>query len=351
MKKNLIIIGSKSYPNNYGGFEALVESLLKGQKFKTSFEEIFVITEFDNLRFENVQVLALGYRKSSNPVKFYKDSLKLTSSGDIVLILGLGGGFVLWWYRLIKKNTKFVVNLDGLEWRRSKFGLAKRLGLYLSYLGNVLFANRLILDSGALKLYLPFVPRIVKDKIVTVEYTSRYEFLDSTTTNIDRGIVLAVARFVPENNIDLLCEAWEIARKEGVVSKTKEFIFVGDFESWPSDLREKYPNIQFIGPVYDQGVLIKLYNACDIYIHGHSVGGTNPALVEALSFGLNIFAHDNRFNRETLRSNGNYFRCINDLVDLLSGSERVNEEKVMAYYLSRFSNRRITDDYLKVLIE
>lgn len=351
MKGKLIIIGSKSYPNSYGGFEALVESLLKREKFISSFEKIFVITEYDSLKFENVQVLALGYRKSSNPVQFYNDSLKFSKSGDVVLILGLGGGFVLWWYRLIRKNTKFVVNLDGLEWRRSKFGMAKRFGLYLSYLGNVLFANRLILDSGALKLYLPFVPKILKEKIVTVEYTSRYELHDAKTKNVDRSIVLAVARFVPENNIDLLCESWEIAREIGVVSNTKEFVFVGDFESWPLDLRKTYPNIQFVGPIYDQEELIKLYNACDIYIHGHSVGGTNPALVEALSFGLNIFAHDNCFNRETLKDNGNYFSCVNDLVNLFNGLTRVNEEKVIEYYQSRFSNMSITDNYLSILTE
>ena len=106
-------------------------------------------------------------------------------------------------------------------------------------------------------------------------------------------------------------------------------------------------NIVFLGPIYDRKKLMDVWNSADYYIHGHSVGGTNPTLVEALSVGIPIFAFNVMFNKKIIGKEGKYFSNKNDLIGLIKKKEFLNFKPDIDY--KKFSDRYINEGYLSLI--
>lgn len=349
---NLSIIGCKCWPNNYGGFESLIENLFRDENFLSNFEKITIYVESFDIaiasKLSNVEFVKLPVIKAKNPIKFYFMSLFLAKDDDFNLILGLAGGISLPFFRIFNRSTQYIVNLDGIEWKRTKFSASKRILLYLLNIFSIIFSHKIICDSRALHIDNKFVK--YKKKSFFIPYSSRFEEIKSSVNfdGIGNDFILAISRFVPENNIEMICDGWNRFKKKYPDNKMR-FIFIGDIENYDKDLQATYPNIDFIGPIFDLEKLKLYFDSCSAYIHGHSVGGTNPVLVEAISRNCNIFANDNIYNKDTLQEHGNYFSTSKELEKLLSTHIDYKDKDLLEFYALNYSNNLISRKYIDAI--
>ena len=200
--------------------------------------------------------------------------------------------------RLFGKKT--IINVDGLEWKRKKWNKIGRAAHKISeYLATVL-PNKVVTDSKAIRDYY----RLKFDK--DTEYISYGADINKTRPAgptlkrlllKERAYILYVSRLEPENNAHVLIEAYEKIKSD------MPLIIVGDApygKDYINTIKStKDPRIKFVGSIYGEGYFELLSNAF-AYIHGNEVGGTNPALLEAMAFGNCIIVNGVEFNKEVV---------------------------------------------------
>ena len=210
------------------------------------------------------------------------------------------------------------MNIDGLEWRRAKWNKYAKLFLKFSERVAVRWSHADITDNEAIKRYTSIHYRTLSQLIeygadhtsfqpITNQACDTYSFLKD-------NYCFKVARIEPENNIHLVLEAF--------VNLSENIVIVGNWEASGYGQRLKkqythYNNIFILDPIYDQIELDRLRSNCKLYIHGHSAGGTNPSLVEAMYLNLPIIAFDCTYNRETTQNEALFFKTVTDLKKLL----------------------------------
>ena len=156
-------------------------------------------------------------------------------------------------------------------------------------------------------------------------------------------------RFLPENNVSMIVDSFlELQKKYNINDKLyivgKENIYFN--KNIKPKIKNK-TNIVFLGPIYDRKKLMDVWNSADYYIHGHSVGGTNPTLVEALSVGIPIFAFNVMFNKKIIGKDGKYFSNKNDLIDLIRKKAFINYK--LNIDSEQFSEKYINEGYLSLI--
>ncbi len=338
----IAIIGTKGIPANYGGFETFAYHLAKNLSVN---HDITVVNEKGNLATEfdfPVHVLYSDYEKSIHPLKFYRQSLKITgNTNDIVLVCGVGGSL---FYPLKKGAGKIVTNVDGLEHKRRKYTFMQRAFVFILQIVSTFLSDHLIADSDAVKDYWFKRFHVRKQKMTSVAYGAEVpvNFNDSVLEQFDlksREYYLVVGRLVPENNLKMILEAFTNYKGK------KKLVVVGNVKDNPfakSISENANENVIFTDGIYEKDKLDSLRKHCYAYIHGHSVGGTNPALLEAMVAKCACICHDNEFNREVTQGNQMYFRSVSDLTDLLNGMDS-NTESVFRY--SQLAFRRVMENY------
>lgn len=352
------IVGTHGIPARYGGFETFAEHLARA--CAEAGIEIRVINEKDNPVQplpDNVNVGSSSYNKSSNPLSFYKESLKLAAAdSDIILCCGVGGAFYYSGMKSFKGNI--ITNFDGMEHRRKKYSLAQRLTIFLLQKFAARRSHALIADSNEGRNY--FLTRFpeIGNKIKMISYgADPCQPMDLSVLSeckLEKNeYFLVIARLVPENNIHEIIEAYNH------YLGSKKLVIVGALEptSYVSRLEKKSSDrVLFTDAVYDKRFLDSLRQGCFIYVHGHSVGGTNPSLLEAMAAGCACICHFNAFNQEVTGGNQMYFRSSSDLAIMLNllehkssdldilrqkAIERVHQEytweKICATYIRLFN--------------
>lgn len=305
-ERNVYIVGTVGIPACYGGFESLVQNLVDYQSkdikynvFCSSASYIHKYTSYKNASLLYLPLKANGI--SSIAYDILSLLFCLFKKTDVTLILGVSGCIFLPIYKAFS-NSKIVVNIDGLEWKREKWGWLTRSFLKFSEKIAVLFSNTIISDNQAIADYVKSEYGIESEVIA---YGGDHALLEGhEIPSIKESFFLSICRIEPENNVAMILDAF---------SKSCEKLrFVGNWNSSPygRSLREaysKYNNIEMIDPIYDIETLFELRAKCKGYIHGHSAGGTNPSLVEAMQFGMPIYAFDCSFNRYTTENQALYF--------------------------------------------
>lgn len=323
--KNITIIGTQGVPANYGGFESLVENIIGENKSSNVNYTVFCsskdlpqhISEYKGAKLKYIPLSANGVQ--SIPYDMLS-LLKVPKETDIILVLGVSGALILPFFRLFSKK-KLVVNIDGLEHRRDKWGKVARWFLKLSENMAVKYADVIVSDNKGIQDYVR--TEYGKDSVL-IAYGGDHairdiepKFEDETLTRFGlepNGYAITVCRIEPENNCHNTLEAF---------SKTdKKLIFIGNWNrsEYGRNLKEKYskfPNIIIQDPIYDIDVLYALRKNAGIYIHGHSAGGTNPSLVEAMFFDCPILCYDVVYNRATTHNRAYYWENVDSLVQLL----------------------------------
>lgn len=302
MSKSVAIIGTRGYPSYYGGFETAVRRIAPyladeqwsvtvfGRKGATKKEEA-------DPRIETIETLGLE-TKSLSTLSYGLTSVIATSfrRPSVALIMNVANGF---WLPILKlRGIPTVVNVDGIEWDRAKWGRIAKFMFKTGARFTARYADALVADSheiqrrwetefGVGSHFIPYGGDVPGELPV-------HQGLEH------RGYVLFVARFVPENTTrEFLQAARDIARHYPVVIVGSSG-YGGEFDVLAEELNNDCPNVKWLGHISDDKVLHGLWQHAGVYFHGHSVGGTNPALVQAMACASPIVARDTVYNREVL---------------------------------------------------
>jgi glycosyltransferase involved in cell wall biosynthesis len=344
----IAIIGTRGIPNNHGGFEQFAEYLSKGlvqNGIQTTVYNSHT-HPYQKKEWRGVEIVHCSdpEDKIGTAGQFIYDLNCILDARkkdfDIILQLGYTSSSV-WGRFLPRKKCVVTTNMDGLEWKRIKY--SKPVQRFLQYAEKlaVQFSDHLISDSVGIQQYLKgkygsdsvFIPYGANvfnepDPVVLNEFD-----VDQFTYN------LLIARLEPENNIEIILD--------GVVASSFSlpFLVIGKHQTkYGAYLKEKFAtaqNIRFLGGIYDLNKVNNLRYYSQFYFHGHTVGGTNPSLLEAMASSALICAHDNIFNQSILGPDAYYFRSSRDISNLLD-NEGFSQE------LSSENQVKITNNIKKI---
>lgn len=319
------IIGCAGIPARYGGFETLASHLVQESFSVNSGVAWTVYAESSNSAansYYGAQITRLPLKANGISSVAY-DFLSLMLAGirkaDVVIILGVSGGIFI---PLVKWLFKFkvVVNPDGIEHRRAKWGWLARKFLLFSELKAVRAADSIVADNAEIGSYILETydkpsTLIAYGGLRPIDGENKFNLVRSL---IDSNYALGICRIEPENNVEIIIEAF------CDVGAEIPLVLVGNWRSssYARQIYKRYsnhPNINLVGPFYDLVMVDALRSCACLYIHGHSAGGTNPSLVEAMHYRLPVLAWDCNFNRSTMHGRGHYFKTATQLVGLLSG--------------------------------
>jgi len=347
-KLKIAIVGTRGIPAKYGGFETFAEELAVRLLQKDIIVEVFCDKDsYESNSYKNVDLVFSEYTKTGNSIKYYNDCItKAALTNDAVIICGTGGALFLLKKYFKRKKTIYITNSDGIEYKRSKWPLWGRVIIKATEILSVLISNYIIADSKGIKQYLLKQYKFLSPlKIRQIEYGAKivesYDESLLTKYNLNKDeYYLVVSRLEPENNVDTILEGFKktnLNKSLIVVGNLLTTEYVKYLKTFESD------KIRFIGGIYDKTELATLRYFCKAHCHGHSVGGTNPSLLEALGCGNIVLAHDNIFNREVTSDRMFYFTNENDVSDMLKRIESLTSDEALK--LKDFSKNRILDYY------
>lgn len=317
------IIGSRGIPNRYGGFEELAEQL--SVRLNKLGHEVYVYNghrhPYADKEFEGVKIIHKydPEHRFGTVGQFIYDLNQIIDARsrgyDVILQLGYTSSGI--WQWLLPRKTKIVTNMDGLEWKRTKYNKWVQQFLLRSERWVARHSHLLVADNKEIESYLqskyggqcvfiPYGAELIKqpDEAILEPYHVKKDEYN-----------LIIARMEPENHIQEILEGIKASVSERVV------LVMGNLETkHGQELIRKYRDsrIRFLNAEYNKSILDSLRHFSHFYFHGHSVGGTNPSLLEAMACGSRIIAHDNGFNRSVLTENARYFTSPSDIVDILN---------------------------------
>jgi glycosyltransferase involved in cell wall biosynthesis len=326
-KCRIAILGTRGIPARYGGFETFAEKLAIGLSEHRIEVTVFcesggspVPDSFEGVKLRYVSAPALGPLQT---ILYDARCLWMARNQyDVVYMLGYGAALFCLIPRLWK--TRVWINPDGLEWARAKWGIAARTYFRLMEWTCLRVATRIIADASAIADSLVSRHGKLPDCSVIPYGCEIIESTPSAEPLSEWGLVkncyyLVVCRLEPENHVLEMLLAFQKSRS------SKQLIVVGNHLYRTKYVRQlcavQDMRIRMIGPQYDQTKLKALRFHSFAYLHGHSVGGTNPSLLEAMGCGNLIFAHRNPFNLETLGPCGFYFENSTELARSIDRAE------------------------------
>lgn len=346
MKKKIYTIGIQGLPAKYGGFETFTDYL--SQYINDDFDlTVFCSSNLYQDKIEKYQKAKLKYIPlnangiQSVPYDILSILLALKdsdNSDDVLLLLGSSGAIILPFISLFTKKN-IVFNMAGLEWKRSKWNRFARWFLKYSEKIAVKYSNSIIADNKGLQEYISSEYGVTSHVIayggdhatkldLTDEVAEKYPFLKEP-------YYIGVARAQPDNNIDVILEAFTKIPEKNLV-----FVANWNVSDYGRLLKEKYSkisNLHLVDAIYDLQILDQLRSNCVAYIHAQSSGGTNPSLVEAMHLELPIIATDVNFNRYTTQNKAFYFANVDELID------NIRYNKKDTYQLCGSEMKKIAD--------
>lgn len=352
--KKVAIIGTQGVPACYGGFESLVENII-GENCSPDIEYTVYcsgkdmtktkhLTTYQGAKLKYVNIHANGMQSIPYDIVSMMRSIW---GYDVIMVLGTSGCSFLPIFRLFNRK-RLVINIDGLEHRREKWGKLARWVLRTSEAIAVRYADVVVADNKGIQDYVKetygkdaaLIAYGGDHAIRNIDEAKQFEVLKKY--NVERGnYAITVCRIEPENNCHQTLEAF--------AKSDKRLIFIGNWEhsNYGKELKEKYssvPNISIVDPVYDLDTLYSLRSNAGYYIHGHSAGGTNPSLVEAMFFGCPILCYDVVYNRETTNHEAYYWKDADELLQLLKRTD-LNGKPMVDFATTHYTWQRIAKQY------
>lgn len=357
----IAILGTRGVPNHYGGFEQFAEffSVYLAEKG----HEVYVYNShnhpYQEKTFKGVNILHQNdpEHKVGTFGQFIYDYNCILDSRkrdfDIILQLGYTSNSV--WYFLLPKKSIIITNMDGMEWKRTKYSAkTQRMLMYAEKLA-VKSSDFLISDSIGIQKYLQ---EKYKKKSTYIAYGATiFENPDEDVLkkyDLEKyNFNMILARLEPENSIETILD--------GVVLSNNQtpMLVIGDHKKkFGEYLKEKFknhPNIIFHGALYNLEDLNNLRCYSNLYFHGHTVGGTNPSLLEAMASQAMILAHNNDFNKSILKENAFYFSNAEEVKDLILRIKKIDNLHLIQNNLKAISKEfnweKINGEYLQLFEE
>jgi glycosyltransferase involved in cell wall biosynthesis len=325
-KLRVAVIGTTGLPARYGGFETLTHHLVDQLGDEMDFtvycsNKYFAKSTSRLSVFNGAKLVYLPLNANGYQSIFYDmiSILHAVRKSDVLLVLGVSGAMLLPFVKLFS-NKKILVNIDGQEWKRPKWNwLAKKI---LGFSENVAvrFADVVISDNIVIQKYVQL--SYGRSDVNLIEYGGDHvskQPLSSAHLEqfpfLNEPYAFNVSRIEPENNIHLILDAFSKAPQQKLV-----MVGLWNHGKYGMDLRAKYSNfsnIHLLDPIYNQDQLNALRSNANFYVHGHSAGGTNPSLVEAMCLGLPILSYGIDYNRETTNHRARYFNNAEELLKQL----------------------------------
>lgn len=316
----IVIAGTVGVPGSYGGFETLAENLVRFHAAHNLPCDLTVYCSAKAYRERPKTFLRAELRyvplDANNVQSIFYDIWSLVDSArrgtDVILLLGVSGAFALPLIRLISR-ARIITNVDGVEWKRGKWGGLARYILRWCEYAAVRWSHAVVADNEAIADHLQ---ESYAASSVVIAYGGDHALAASPMPNgefgLTEGYALALCRIEPENNVAMMLEAF-------AQMPDQKLVFVGNWNNsdYGRRLRARYQHVASIhlcDPVYDPARLRRIRDDARFYIHGHSAGGTNPALVEMMHFGIPVIAYDCNFNRFTTENAAVYFATSADLI-------------------------------------
>lgn len=349
--KRIAIIGTNGLPGRYGGWDQLVNNLTihLNQDFEflvytSSKNKVHKPEVINNSRIIYINLNANGFQSI-----FYDlfSMLHALNKADILFVCGISG--CIFFPFISYFNPKIILNPDGIEWKRKKFNFLTKLFLKISEHLGVKYSNVVISDNKKISEYLNKQYHL---ETPLIEYGGDHVSNNLSLSNNlkklynleEKNYAFKVCRIEPENNIDLILNVFSITNFKLVI--------VGNWNNsqYGINLRNKYSNnynLILLDPIYEIELLDQFRNNCYVYIHGHSVGGTNPSLVEAMNLGLSIVCFDVVYNRETTENKALYFFNYDELLTIVNSFKK-NDENIIniALNMKNIAIRRYTWDII-----
>ena len=330
---NIAIIGTRGIPNRYGGFEQFAEKLSVGLLQKGHTITVYNSHKhpYQKKEWNGIQIIhcydAEHWLGTAGQFVYDLNCIRHAKKNnfDVILFLGYTSSSV--WRRFFPKKALIISNMDGLEWKRSKYSPLVKVFLKYAEKLAVKYSDFLIADSPVIQAYLKnkyntesrYIP-YGAEAVVDLKEKLLVDF--NVTAN---NYFMLMARMEPENNIEMILDGFHQSRSD------KKFIVLGNTgNAFGRSMLKKFADdkrIQFAGAIFDSDITHSLRRFCSLYFHGHSVGGTNPSLLEAMADGALIATHDNEFNRAVVKEDAYYFTTATDVRNLV-GSVNTNQRMI-----------------------
>ncbi|HEV2483998.1 MAG TPA: DUF1972 domain-containing protein [Terracidiphilus sp.] len=360
---HVLILGTRGVPAKHGGFETFAHDLSLYLTARNHKVTVYCQTGSRNETGEDVW---MGVRRilipaGTNPVETMLFDWIATwhSSFEDGVILTLGYNTALFnlLYRL--KHIPNAINMDGIEWKRQKWSLAQRGWLRFNEWLGTIAANRLIADHPEIANHLSGLAAL--DKISMIPYgadsivSAPVEPLEQSGLS-PKSYHLVIARPEPENSI------LEIVRAYSMQYRGVPLVVLGHYSPETNEYHSRVldaagPEVRFLGAIHDREIVTALRFHARTYLHGHTVGGTNPSLVESLAAGNAVIAQDNVYNRWVAGESARYFQGIEDLDVILGELEQdpnglaAMEEGSRRRHQEAFTQDKVLRAYEHALLE
>lgn len=320
------IVGTRGIPNNYGGFEQCAEYLSvilssRGHEvivYNTHYHP-YAEPFFRGVKIKQVWNPEFTIGTAGNFIyDFLSMRHALKQRVDILLVLGYTTASIFFPVLSYGKSI-LVTNMDGLEWKRDKWSeTVKKLALWFEKLG-ARYSHHMVSDNEKIREYL--LQTYGKDSTFIPYGCEPFLKPDAAVLKgygVDKGRYgILIARMEAENNILMVLEGYANSKS------TEPLLVVGNMVTpYAHMLAERFgadKRIRFTGGIYNQDDLNNLRYHAKFYFHGHSVGGTNPSLLEAMASNVFIIAHGNEFNRAVLGQDATYFDAPNQVTEIIDG--------------------------------
>ncbi len=332
----IAILGTRGIPHNYGGFEQCSEKL--SERWVKNGHSVTVYNpdehNYKKNEWKRVKIKHVFSKESKLGMlgTFIYDyfCLKSAVKEDFDVILNLGYvPSALFFYLKSKTRAKFITNMDGLEWKRDKWNSILKKFIKFCEKRAIKHSDILVFDNIGIRDY--YLSHFNVEGTI-IEYGA--EVFNKPDLNVlkrynvkEYGYFLTIARFEPENNLKTIIEGFLKSKV------TEPLLLIGNPNTkFGKSLVKDYANnlkIHFLGEIYNQKKLNTLRMLSKLYFHGHSVGGTNPSLLEAMAAGSYIVAHKNVFNRSVLENNGLYFENSENISKIIKSFDE-NKRKIYA---------------------
>lgn len=363
MKTKVAIIGTVGLPARYGGFETLTAHLV--EELSDAYDFTVYCSSKKYSREERKQSWKGSKLKyiplEANGIQsILYDSWSIFHAlrcSDVLLILGVAGAWLLPFVRLFT-NKKIIISIDGIEWKRDKWPLAAKLYLWWAENLAVKYSHIDISDNESIQDYTSLRYKTISR---VIEYGADHTELNISPSDQDfatypflsKPYAVKVCRIEPENNVSTILKVFS-------ENPEQHLVIVGNWDNSPygKNLKQKFSvfeNISLLDPIYDQHTLDVIRGNASLYIHGHSAGGTNPSLVEAMFLGLPIISYGVSYNRTTTGDQALYFSNEEELKNLLQNLT-LNELRNCALKMKKIANNKyvwktVAEKYSRIIQE
>jgi glycosyltransferase involved in cell wall biosynthesis len=360
--KVLRILGTRGLPAAHGGFETFAEHLAlflvpRGWRVivYNQDEGTGPVIEDEWQGVQRVRIPVATQGPKASVVFDWLATRHAARHADLCLTLGYNTAVFCAWLRWARVPN--VINMDGIEWQRAKWGALAKSWFWLNEHAGSLLGNHLVADHPQIAEHL--MRSTAADKITMIPYGADLlrdvPHAPVRALGLEPGAYLTlIARPEPENSVLEVVEAF--SRRPRGMTLAVLGAYKDDQPYHRAVLAAAGPEVRFLGAIYDKPVVQALRAHCAAYVHGHSVGGTNPSLVEALGAGNAVLAHDNRFNRWVAADGARYFSDADSAAKIFDAllddpaELRVMRQAALTRHTQAFTWQAVLEDYERLLL-